>query len=113
MLYKFIFLAICCSEIFAIELKLSEVKRGANDPWLEFQLSHLAKMLIKRKRYEKSLVVSKKINSQSVFQLRKILKQIQAGAISNSENIRPKVMPKIHKQKSRFNGYRRFHFKNQ
>ena len=117
MLLKIIFLAIFSLNVFAIELfsegKLSGVKRGANDPWFESQLNHLVKTLIKRKQYEKSLVVTKKIQNQSAFELRKILKRIKLGTKNNSGNIHPKIMPKTRRQNSRFNNYRRFHIRNQ
>ena len=116
MLLKIIFLSISLN-VFAIELfsegKLSGVKRGANDPWFESQLNHLVKTLIKRKQYEKSLVVTKKIQNQSAFELRKILKRIKLGTKTNSGNIQPKIMPKTRRQNSRFNSYRRFHIRNQ
>ena len=114
---KIIFLTIFSLNVFAIELfsegKLSGVKRGANDPWFESQLNHLVKMLIKRKQYEKSLVVTKKIQNLNGFELRKILKRMKLGTKNNSGNIEPKIMPKTRRQNSRFNSYRRFHIRNQ
>ena len=70
-------------------------------------------MLIQRKQYNKSLVVSTKVQNKGVFELRKILRRITLDATSNSKNIQPKVMPKAHRQNSRFNSYRRYHVKNQ
>ena len=117
MFLKIIFLAIFSLNVFAIELfsegKLSGVKRGANDPWFESQLNHLVKMLIKRKQYEKSLVATQKIQNQSGFELRKILKRMKLGTKNNSGNIEPNIMPKTRRQNSRFNSYRRFHIRNQ
>ena len=103
--------------VFAIELfsegKLSGVKRGANDPWFESQLNHLVKMLIKRKQYEKSFVVTQKIQNQSAFELRKIFKRMKLGEKTSSQNLQPKIRPTTRRQNSRFNSYRRFHIRNQ
>ena len=68
---------------FAVEFKLSDVKRGADNPMYDFQLSNLLKMLIKQKQMEKSVVISKKIKNKSVYQLRKFLKQIKIGTVDH------------------------------
>ena len=112
MFLKFIFISICFCNVSAFDLKLSEVKRGANDPWYEFQLNHLIKMLVKRKLYQESMLVSEKIQNQRAFELRKILKRIKLGAMNESKNIDPENRPKVHRKNSRFNNYRRFHGKN-
>ena len=113
MLFKLILLSICFFNASAVDLTLSEVKRGANDPWYEFQLNHLIKMLVKRKRYQESLVFSQKIQNQSAAELRKILKRIRLGAMKNTKNLQPEILPKTNRKNSRFNSYRRFHAKNQ
>ena len=113
MLFKLILLSICFFNASAVDLTLSEVKRGANDPWYEFQLNHLIKMLVKRKRYQESIVFSQKIQNQSAAELRKILKRIRLGAMKNTKNLQPEILPKTNRKNSRFNSYRRFHAKNQ
>ena len=113
MVIKLIFLLTFSFNVFAVELKFPGINRGGTNPLYEFQMNHLIKMLIRRKQYNKSLVVSTKIQNKSAFELRKILKRITLDATSNSKNIQPKVMPKAHRQNSRFNSYRRYHIKNQ
>ena len=113
MLFKLILLSICFFNVSAVDLKLSEVKRGANDPWYEFQLNHLIKMLVKRKRYQESLVFSQKVKNQSAAELSKILKRMRLGTTKNTKNLQPQILSKPNRQKSRFNSYRRFHTKNQ
>ena len=112
-LFKIILLLTFSFNVFAVELKVPGVKRGGTNPLYEFQMNRLIKMLIERKQYNKSLVVSTKIHNKSVLELRKILKRITLDATRNSKNIQPKVMPKAHRQNSRFNSYRRYHIKNQ
>ena len=112
MFSKFIFISICFCNVSAFVLKLSEVKRGANDPWYEFQLNHLIKMLVKRKLYQESMLVSEKLKNKRTFELRKILKRIRLGAMNDSKNIDPEIRPKVQRKNSRFNNYRRFHGKN-
>ena len=113
MLLKIILLLTFSFNVFAVELKVPEINRGGTNPFYEFQKNHLIKMLIQRKQYNKSLVVSTKIRNKSAFELRKILKRITLDVTSNSKNIQPKVMPKAHRQNSRFNSYRRYHVKNE
>ena len=113
MLFKIIFVLTISFNVFAAELKVPGVKRGGTNPLYEFQMNHLIKKLIERKQYNKSVVVSTKIQNKSVFELRKILKRITLDATSNSKNIQPKVMTKAQRQNSRFNRYRRYHVKNQ
>ena len=113
MLFKIILLLTFSFNVFAVELKVPGVNHGGTNPFYEFQKNHLIKMLIQRKQYDKSLVVSTKVQNKGVFELRKILRRITLDATSNSKNIQPKVMPKAHRQNSRFNSYRRYHVKNQ
>ena len=113
MLFKLILLSICFFNASAVDLKLSEVKRGANEPQYEFQLNHLIKMLVIRKRYQESLVFSQKVQNKSAAELRKILKRISFGAMKNTKNLQSEILEKTNRKNSRFNSYRRFHTKNQ
>ena len=66
MLFKIIFVLTISFNVFAAELKVPGVKRGGTNPLFEFQMNHLIKKLIERKQYNKSLVVSTKIQNKSV-----------------------------------------------
>ena len=114
MLFK-VFLLTFLANGFAFEFKLSDVKRGADNPMYDFQLSNLLKMLIKQKQMEKTVVISTKIKNKSVYQLRKLLKQIKLGSVDQNQpwiKIEPYQKKIQQKQNRRFNSYRRFHVRN-
>ena len=93
-----------------MKFKLSDVKRGADNPMYDFQLSNLLKLLIRQKQLQKSVVISTKIENRSVYELRKILKRIKLGTMD--QNTKPYQKTIQQRQKSRFNSYKRFHAKN-
>ena len=110
MLFKIFLLTFIFGNGFAFDWKLSDVKRGADNPMYDFQLSNLLKMLIKQKQMKQSVVISKKIKNKSVYQLRKLLKQIKLGTVD--QNVEPYQKKIQQKQNRRFNSYRRFHARN-
>ena len=110
MLLKIFMLTFIFGNGFAFEFKLSDVKRGADNPMYDFQLSNLLKMLVKQKQMEKTVVISKKIKNKSVYQLRKLLKQMKLGTVD--QNVEPYKKKIQQKQNRRFSSYRRFHARN-
>ena len=112
MLFKLCLLTIFSLTMFAGNVsafgwKLSDVKRGANSPLHDFELSHLVKMLVKRKKLQETMVISKKIQNQNAYEMRKILKLLRLGTMD--KKIEPYHQKLKQRQKNRFHSYRRFH----
>ena len=84
---------------------ISDVKRGADQPDFDFRRNNLMKMLVQRRRHQKTLVLSQKIKNQD---LRKALNKIQFE--KPTKNIQKNLNQRRNKN-SRFNSYKRFHTK--
>ena len=110
MVFKIFLLTFLFGNGLALDLKFSDVKRGADNPIYDFQLSNLLKMLIKQKQMQRSVVISKKVKNQRAYELRKLLKRIKLGTMD--QNVEPYQKKIQQKQNSRFNSYRRFHARN-